>query len=315
MKKEVKIGFFTIIMILGSWMGVKFLSGIDLLSNNREYYAVYDQAGGIHKSAPVFIKGVKIGSVSDIELDFSTSANTKVILTLVISNEYDIPKDSKAKMFSTGVMGSMAVEIIMGSSTEYLSSGAKINTERELGLLESAGDEIGNITDQIQALTTDLGKTLEGINAILEKNTTHIDGVMRNMNALTANANRVVAENQDEIKTLLDGLSKVSNTMGNNSPQIDSLIKSISALAVQLEEERVVPEMKSTLAELNTLMAQVNSHEGTLGKIVGDDTLYNNIIEITSSLNALLLDFKDYPGRYVHLSLFNRKEKEKEKGE
>ncbi len=310
MNREVKIGIFTILMILGSWMGTKFLSGIDLLSNNNEYYATYDQADGIQRSAPIFIKGVKIGNVTDVALDFSSAANTKVKLTLAISNEYLIPKDSEAKMYSTGVMGSMAVEILMGSSTEYLPSGSKIQTTREVGLLESAGSEITNITGQIEGLTTDLAKTLESINSILDKNTAQINGIMRNMNALTANTNKVVAENQEEIKVLLEGFSKVSETMGNNAPQIDSLIKSISALTVQLESEQVVPELKSTLAELNTLMAQVNSHEGTLGKIVGDNTLYDNVIEITKSLNELLIDFKDAPGRYVHLSLFNRKDKE-----
>ncbi|MFI3328284.1 MAG: MlaD family protein [Rikenellaceae bacterium] len=313
MTREVKIGFFTILIILSAWMGVKFLSGIDLLSNNREYYAIYDQAGGIQKSAPIFIKGVKIGNVSDIELDFSTAATPKVKLTLIISNEYEIPRDSEAKMYSTGVMGSMAIEILMGSSTDYLPNGSKINSTREAGLLDSAGEEITNITGQIEGLTTDLAKTLESINSILDKNASQIDGIMRNMNALMANTNKVVTQNQDEIALLLDGFAKVSETMGNNAPQIDSLIKSISGLAVQMEQEQVVPELKSTLAELNVLMAQVNSHEGTLGKIVGDDALYGNIIEITTSLNNLLIDFKDHPGRYVHLSLFNRsKEKEKE---
>ena len=121
MKKEIKIGIFAVVVLLASWAGIRFLSGLDVFSRTRTYYVNYTEVSGIAQASPVMILGVKVGSVTEIKLDPTKAEGVE--LTLEVSRDYDLPVDSKAKLFSDGLMGGKAVAIEYGTACGFVITG------------------------------------------------------------------------------------------------------------------------------------------------------------------------------------------------
>ena len=139
MKREVKIGIFGVAMIFAAWAGIRFLQGLDIFSRNAVYYAAYDQINGVQTASPITMKGVKIGTVTGISFDPRKSQN--VVLQFTVKRQYRIPTDSEAKIYSDGLMGGKAIEIIYGAADEYLQSGDTLRSVRERDLMDMARSE------------------------------------------------------------------------------------------------------------------------------------------------------------------------------
>ncbi len=304
MKKEVKIGIFTILMIIAAWAGVRFLSGIDLFSSSNTYYAKYDQIDGVQSASPIMIKGVKVGSVSEVILDPAYDAD--VVLKLSIDGNFMIPSDSEARIYSSSVMGPMAIDLKLGSSKEFIEPGGIINSSRDKGLMETASSEMEFLKERLDNVTSQLTTTLENLNILLEGNTENITNTLKNMDDLSSNLNILVEQNQKGLTTMVDGFAKVSETMGERSPQIDSIIMNINKLTTDLGEANLGSTLAESLNQINEVMAQLNSTEGSMGKLMNDDQIYNNLASVSSNLDELLIDFKDNPARYINVSVFGR---------
>lgn len=315
MKREIKIGIFTVLMIVVAWGGIRFLSGIDLFNANNDYYAKYDQISGIQKASPIFIRGVKIGSVTDIALDMENNSSS-VKLQLTISAQYQIPDDSEAKIFSCGIMGPMAIEIVMGESSRMLESGESIKSSRNPDLFDAAGSELGSLKKKVDSLATDLSRTLANLNSLMTDNSESIHGTLANMNSLTKNLNTLLEKNERNITTLVDGLSKTSKSLGDNAPAIDSIIQNINALTYELREAQLGGAITNSLSQIDEIMAKVNNPNGTAGLILEDDKLYNNLAQASANLDSLFVDLKKHPSRYVNISVFGKSaEKQRAKAE
>lgn len=140
MKREVKIGIFAVAMIVAAWAGIRFLKGFDIFGRNTVYYAAYDQIGGVQSASPVMMRGVKIGTVTGIAFDPQLS--DKVVLQLTIKRQYRIPEDSEAKIVSSSLMGSKAIEITYGDSDVCLAKGDTLRSGRNRDLMDVAGSEL-----------------------------------------------------------------------------------------------------------------------------------------------------------------------------
>ena len=166
MKREVKVGVFAVAVLLAAWFGARFLKGSELFSNNYKYYAYYDQVGGIQAASHVMMYGVKVGSVTKITLDEDPSKGVE--LELSVDRRYRIPVDSKAKIFSNGVMGGKAVDIVMGSSPEYVEDGGTLSSEVGVDIIDMAGSELEFFKEKITEVVGSLTTTLHAINRLLD---------------------------------------------------------------------------------------------------------------------------------------------------
>ncbi len=305
MKREVKIGVFTVLMILGAWASIRFMSGIDLLSQNNDYYAVYDQTNGVQKAATILINGVKVGSVSDVQL---SEDQRHVVLKLTLAKKYRLPIDSEAKIFSSNIMSSKDIGINLGSSDQFLNSGDTIRSAQDRDLMAVAGSELEYLKERIDTITLELTRTLSNISTLLESNTANITSTTHHLNQLTEQTTRIVKNNEEQLNQMIEGFSLMSQALGNSAPQIDSIIGNLNSLTAELHNANTGHTIAQTLEELNTLVATLNSEDGSINRLMADGQLYDNLASASGNLDTLLVDFKENPWRYVNISFIGRNE-------
>lgn len=311
MKKEVKIGIFAVAILLCSWAGVRFLSGLDVFSRNKVYYANYNAVSGVQIASPVMIRGVKVGQVSAITLD--PTKETSVELTLSVKRQYAIPSDSHAKIASNGLLGGKCVELILGTSAEPLANNAVIATAEDPDLMSMAGSELEELKLKINEVVSSLTTTLGNVNALIESNQKSINGVMTHLDSVTGSLDGVLSERKGELKELISNLAQFAEALGRNSEKIDTVMMNVNTISGQFAEADIAGNLQTTLSKLNTLLESFSEGDGTASKLLNDKELYDNLTAASANLSSLLADLEANPKRYVHFSLFGRGAKAAEK--
>ena len=310
MKKEVKIGMFAVAMILCAWGGIRFLSGVDIFSRNVDYYAVYDQVNGVQGASPVMMRGVKVGTVSEILFDPARSA--RVVLRLTVRRQYPIPADSEAKIVSSSLMGSKAIEIVLGGSSEPLEKGDTIRSGYSRDMMDTALTELDFFKEKISRLTEELSRTLTGVSTLVEDNASNIGGLTAHLNSIAGNLDEILSAEKSGLRSAIDGLSEFSQTLGGNAGRVDTLMGNLTRFSDNLAEA----DLKAGIDRLNGILDRIEGGEGTVGRLMNDAELYENLQQASENLSVLLADLKENPKRYVHFSLFGRSEaREKERVE
>ena len=304
MKKEIKIGIFAVVVLLASWAGIRFLSGLDVFSRTRTYYVDYTEVSGIAQASPVMILGVKVGSVTAIKLDPTKAEGVE--LTLEVSRDYNLPIDSKAKLFSDGLMGGKAIAIEYGTSAEFLKNGDHLTAAYDKGLMDIAGAELEGLTKKIGEALTSLTATLDNVNGMLDENRKSFGGVMKNIDSMTDTMDDVLTGKKQDLAAIVENLSAFADALGRNSAQIDSMVNNVATVTDQFAAANVAESLQQTLTKLNETLDKLNSGEGTMGKLMNDEALYANLTAASANLSTLLADLQAYPKRYVHFSLFGR---------
>lgn len=308
MKREVKIGIFAVAMIGCAWAGIRFLSGFDIFSRNVDYYAAYDQINGVQTASPVMIKGVKVGSVTGISFEPSRSSN--VVLKLTVKKQYGIPENSEAKIFSSSIMGSKAIEIDLGSSPVMLQKGDTIRASRDRDMMDVAASELDFFKQKVSQLTGDLSRTLAGIDALIEDNRGSIQTMTTHLSSISGSVDDLLASEGEALRSALHSLTEFSQMLGRNTERVDSIVGHMDRFTGELADAGIVRRLDESLTELNDVLSKIDRGDGTLGKLLNDGELYGSLEEASANLSALLADLKANPKRYVHFSLFGRSDKQ-----
>ena len=203
-------------------------------------------------------------------------------------------------------MGNKAVEITYGASSTYLSKGDTLRSGRDRDLMDVAGSELDFFKQKISQVTGDVSRTLDNLNAMLERNGDNIAGTLGHLNTLSGDMAEVLSAEKHNLRRAMDSFAKFSEMLGENAGRVDSIILSLNGMAQQLSEEEVAAKIARTVDGLNVLMERLKAGEGTVGKLLDDPALYDSLTVASGNLAALLSDVKQYPGRYVHFSLFGR---------
>ena len=306
MKKEVKIGIYAIVILLCAWAGIRFLSGVDVFGRHAVYYARYEQVNGVQNAAAVMIRGVKIGKVSEIRVSPDDPTSVEVVLS--IPRSYRLPVDSEAKIFSTSIMGSKAIEIVLGSSSEILESGSNINSGYTKDLMAVADSELDYYKDKITTLVENFNATLKSLNALVDNNNKSITEALEHLNSITAGLDGAIGKDKQQLADIVASIDKFTKALSENSAHIDSIMTNVDSVTSALAEKNAGKSLGESLAELNSVLAKINGGEGTVGRLMCDEQLYANLTQASANLSALLADLKEHPKRYVHFSLFGAKD-------
>ena len=302
MKKELKVGLFAVLVLVVGWGVVRYLKGSSIFSKTNTYYAYYEQVSGLQPASYVVLYGVKVGSVTNITLDEDPSKGVEVEFT--VDKRYKIPVDSKAKIFSDGIMGGKAIDIEYGRSAEYISDEGTIQTATSTDLFEMAGSEIDFLNEKIASVVEGLTVTLDSVNKLVAANSESLTSIMTNVDGVTSNVNTMLAKEREHLEEALASLSKFSKSLGDNSEQVGGIIDNLNKFSGQIAEADIVAKLEHLVGELNGIMASVNNQNGTMGKLLSDGDLYNNLTMASDNLTALLADLKENPHRYINISVF-----------
>lgn len=301
--REIKTAVLVIASILLFIWGYRFLQGSDLLSSYKKLYVQYDNVEGLIPSSPVTLNGLTIGKVKAIDL----KPDGKLLVELQIKNDFPITKGSIAEIYSPSPIGGKQIAIIVNTKNS-------VPTESEEFLVSSVKPGmLDGIVGQIDPLKQKLEKLLDNANVVMLSVNQIFDAKTReNLQASLANLNETIAQFKiasTQVNSLLAANnSKISNTMTNVEKASGNFSKLSDSLA-QANIGQTVKALEKTIANVDKMMASLESGKGTMGKLIKDETLYNNFSKTSKELELLLQDVRLYPTRYVNISLFGKKNK------
>ena len=304
LSREIKTAILIIGCIIIFIFGFNYLKGTSLLSNEKTIHALYDEVEGLVVGANVTIRGLNVGKVKIIDFndDFA-----KIKVTFSIRDDLNFSNKSVAQLYEAGLIGGKAIAIIPKYDTSnIIKNGDILFSEIKPGLTELVNQQIAPLQDKIEGLLTSADSLFAGISNIMNYETQNnlkmtLEGLastIENVNVLSSNINDILNENEKGLKSTINNLSKVS---GNLNKITDSL--------KQMPLSSTVKNFEDTSLHLKEIIERLNSGEGSAGMILNDNKLYDNLVNSSEALEALLSDLKSNPKKYVHFSIFGRKEK------
>lgn len=295
--KEVQIACVAIFGVVVLFFGLQFLKGLNIFSTEDTYYVAFDDISGLSASSPVYADGYKVGVVKDIVYNYG--ADGDIIAVVGLDKNMRLPKGSTAEIESD-MLGNIKVNLLLAPNPlERIAAGDTIRGNKEIGMLSKAADMIpavekmlpkmDSILTSLNALLADpaLASSLHNVDAI----TTELAATSKHLNTLTSNLNRRMPGMMDKADRVL------ANT--------DKLTKNISDIDIAATMTKV----NNTLDNVEQMTAALNSKDGTLGLLMRDPQLYYNLSATMRDADSLLIDLKAHPKRYVHFSLFGKKDK------
>lgn len=300
-KREVKIGLMIIIGIALLIFGANYLKGVNLFTPTSHFYAKYDRIDGLMTSAPVKINGHKIGSVYEITYDFSQETPFTVVVSL--DDDIQIPKGSVLELVDDGMLGGKCIQIILGKGNQgTLAPGDTLCSRIAGGMFDDIQNGLmpqlsDTILPHVDSLLVACRILVES--QALENSLKSLEVITKNLEASSEKLNAMMSND-------LPGIVANVDTITSNFVVTSQNLSSIDLAAT-------IGQIDSTINNLQLITEKLNSTDGNLGKLLNDEALYNNINSTISSAEQLLTDIKAHPSRYINVSVFGGKSKDKSK--
>lgn len=298
MKKEIKIGLFAIVIIAGTYFTVNYLKGNDIFNKSNEYYTVYESVDGLSASSPVLIKGLKVGSVKSIKFDHDSDA---FIVKLALKSDYMIGKNSTVELYSADLMGSKALRIINREGSVHAQSGDTLTSSVAPDMISLLTNEIIPIKDKISVLIDNLNTTVSSINMVLDEKTgKDIKASLSSLRNTLAEVNGIaesIGESTPELRKAISDLSQFSENVNREGSII---LSDLSDVTGQLGRA----DLEGTVNELKKLAEKLQDENGSLGRLMKDDSLYVDVNRLINDIDSLVVKIKENPRKNLKISVF-----------
>ncbi|WP_310381329.1 MlaD family protein [Flavobacterium sp.] len=302
--REIKTAILVVSAILLFIWGYSFLKGRDLFVDYKTFYVTYDNVEGLATSASVTLNGLVVGKVNSITIDPNTG---KLLVEMQLKTDFPISKTSIASIYEPGFIGGKQIAIYPNYEDKTLAlDGDTLQGTVKLGLTSSISEKLVPIQVKLEKLMTNADVLISGINNVLDKKTqedlkislSELSKTMAEFHKASASVNSLLEDNKVQINGVVSNFNKISSDFSKIS---DSLNKANLA--------KTAKNLEKTLATVDKLMTGIESGKGTMGKMMNDEALYNNLSKTSKELELLLQDVRLYPTRYVNVSLFGKKNK------
>lgn len=295
--KEIKIALVAIVGILVMYFGINFLKGMNLFSTNNAYYMTFDDIQGLGASTPIYADGYKVGTVDGLEYDYKENGPIKVKVD--INKDLRIPQGSKAEIVKD-LMGNLQVNLLLANNPrESVEPGGIIPGAVNGGMMDKAA----NLIPVVEKMLPKLDSILTSVNALLADPA--LAASLHNVETITSN----LTVSTRELNTLMAGLNKqVPGMIGKANGVLDNTNRLTANLA-SLDVQGTLNKVNQTLESAHQFTEKLNSNQGSLGLLMNDTKLYDNLTSTMSHADSLVIDLKAHPKRYVHFSVFGRKDK------
>lgn len=294
---EVKIALVAITGIAILFFGMQFLKGLTMFSSDNNYYARFDDVSGLSASSPVYANGYKVGVVEGINYDYTHPDN--IVAVIGLDSKLSLPRGTTAEI-SSDLLGNVKLELKFGPNpVDLIAKGDTILGGTQQGLMSKAG----NMMPQVEQMLPKLDSILTSLNTLLADPA--IRNSMRNVDEMTASLSTTTKE-----------LNRLSASLNTQVPQmlakVDGVLANTEGITRQLNSLDIASTMQkvdATMLNVEQTTAKLNSNEGTLGLLMRDPCLYNSMTATMQSADSLLIDLRQHPKRYVHFSVFGKKDK------
>jgi phospholipid/cholesterol/gamma-HCH transport system substrate-binding protein len=305
--REFKIGLVALIAIILAIWGINFLKGINILTPTEKYYAVYGNVKGLIESAVVNLNGYKVGNVSKIQ--FEEDNLGKIVVEISLGKKIKLPRNTKIVLRSGSLIsGSKDVDLMLGEGPGYYQPGDTLPSSVQVEL----ADYIDPIRSQVESLVRSVDTVMVSLSKIMDNETRrNLKGTIANLNNATQSL-RLSLQPNGSLSTSFSNLSSLTENLKKSNEDISKLLHNFAAVSDSLNQselKQLIAHANETFAKTSELFGKINEGQGTAGQLVVNDSLYNNLNSAVASLDSLLIDLKDHPGRYVRVSVFGKKER------
>lgn len=308
---EVKIGAIALVTIAVFIWLFNFLKGSELFTKTDTYHIIYSAVGGLQETSPVEINGYQAGVVQEIK--FINDGTGRLAVTISVNKNFDLPVGTTAEITTATLIAGMKVVLVFGEGPGIYNNGDTIPGRVAVSLLDKVGNEI----EPLKGSITEMVSTLDSLAIQLHKLfspefNADIQGTVANARHITGDLSEITGAEKKSIKEALENLTRFTDMLAANSSQLDSTLKSLESISDTLAAAdlgRSLASLKNSLQSADSLLHNMNQGNGTAGKLMKDDSLYVNLNNSMKNLDLLLEDLRLHPKRYVHLSVFGKKDK------
>lgn len=295
--KEVQIACVAILGVVVLFFGLQFLKGLSLLSNDNTYYVTFDDISGLSASSPVYANGYKVGVVKDIVYNYS--GDGKIVAAVGLSKEMRLPKGSTAEIESD-MLGNVKMNLVLaGNPLESVAAGDTIQGGKDSGMLGKAA----NMLPAVEKMLPKIDSILTSLNALMADQA--LANSLHNVNRITDN----LAVTTSQLNTLTASLNRKVPGMLDKADNVLCNTEQLTGKLSDIDFAATMAKVDATLNNVNRLTEALDSKEGTLGLLMRDPQLYYNLSSTMRSADSLLIDLRQHPKRYVHFSVFGKKDK------
>lgn len=304
---ETKVGILAAFSIALLIIGYNFLKGNAIFSNETVLYAKYSRVDGLGVSKPVLINGFQIGRVDKLQLQPDGS----IVATLNIDGQYEIPSNSIARLESTDLLGSKAIIMVLGNANVFAKDGDTLNANVEKNIMEA----VQPVQKKAELIIDKMDSILTSVNAILNpdfqnnvnKSFNSIAATLGSLESTSKKIDGLVGTEGSRISAILANVESISNNLKNNNVKINSILNNIETVSDQVAAanfKQTIDNANKAVSDLQGVVSKVNNGNGTLGLLVNDRQMYDNLNNASKNLDSLVIDLKENPKRYVHFSIF-----------
>ena len=298
---EIKTGVLVLTGIILFIIGFSYLKSNDVFIKDRVFYAVYEDVEGVSKGTPVTISGFNVGSVQDIKF-FNNSS--KLLLKFRVENDFNFSNQSTAQIYETGLIGGKALAVIPKYGNEIAKSGDTLNSSIAPGLTELVNDKLSPLQEKIESMVVSSDSVLISLNSVLntqakdqiQSTITNFSSTVTDLKNSAGTLDEMISMNKNKINNIITNVNKSSN-------ELSDLSNSFSDLTV------IIENLSESSNSIENIVNEISSGNGSLGNLIYDDNLIKSLNAASSNINLLIEDLRLNPKRYVHFSLFGKKNK------
>ena len=310
LSKEFLTGFIFLLSIILLIYGIKFLKGVDVFNSNKTYFSIYSNVNGLQVGSTITLNGFNVGIVNDITL-FNDNKDLLVSLSLIKLDS--IPENSNFKIINQDLMGTKGVSLILGNSSSYAKYGDTITSSVENSLQDEVNAQILPLKNKAEELIGSVDSLLTIVTAVLNKNTREnlsnsiksLDETFLLMSQTMIKVDSLVYYNDNRVSKILLNIESITSNINSNNNNIMKIIENVSSITDSIAQSDIV----SFVNNINELTSKISNGKGSLGKLINDDSFYNNLEKSSLEMNQLIEDIKKNPSRYVNFSILGGSKK------
>lgn len=303
---------FVLAFVLFIW-GFNFLKGKDVFKNERHFYVEYNQVSGLIRANPVDVNGFRVGQIRDIY--FHPKMNGRLIVKISLTTDIPIPSNTIARIYSSDLMGSKAIELQLGNSKVYLKENDTLKSSVETSLMDEVNAQVLPLKNKAESLISSVDSLVTIMQTLLSKSAQEniflslqsISVTIKNLERTTAAIDSFVSTEQSRLASIFYNVELITRNLEQSNKEISRIIGNTAAISDSIAKADVAATIRNanaSLADLNKILSAINQGQGTIGQLIKNDTLYYNLQNSANELNKLIEDVRLNPKRYVKISVF-----------